>query len=197
MNCLPPPSVVVAFHSSNGHTEVLAGALARGAGPDTVLVAVDAMTETQWAELDRADAIVFGAPTYLGGASSAFHAFAEASSGRYRAQAWQDKLAAGFTTSSARAGDKSATLAYLALFAAQHGMHWINLGHKPGKDDNELNRLGFWLGATASCPIGTGPADVHETDIATAAHLGARVAETAAIFVAGRATLRRADTSVG
>jgi hypothetical protein len=55
MNCLPRPSVVVAFHSGNGHTEVLADFLARRAGPDTVLVAVDAMTETQWTELDRAD----------------------------------------------------------------------------------------------------------------------------------------------
>ena len=197
MNCLPRPSVVVAFHSGNGHTEVLAEAVALGAGPGTPRVAVDAMTETQWTELDRADAIVFGAPTYLGGASSAFHAFAEASSSRYRTQAWQNKLAAGFTTSAARAGDKSATLGYLALFAAQHGMHWINLGRKPGKDDTELNRLGFWLGATASCPTGTGPADVHDTDIATATHLGARVAETAAIFAAGRATLAAAGTSVG
>jgi multimeric flavodoxin WrbA len=190
MTCSPRPTVAVAYHSGNGHTEVLAAAVARGAGPDTVLVPVHAMTETHWTELDRADAIVFGAPTYLGGASSAFHAFAEASSGRYRAQAWQDKLAAGFTSSAARAGDKSATLAYLALFAAQHGMHWINLGRKPGFGDNDMNRLGFWLGATAACPIGTGPEDVHKADIATAEHLGARVAGQAAIFTAGRAAVK-------
>lgn len=189
MNCLARPSVAVAFHSGNGHTEVLAEAVARGAGQDTLLIPVPTMTETQWTELDRADAIVFGAPTYLGGASAAFHAFAEASSSRYRAQVWQNKLAAGFTTSSARAGDKSATLAYLALFAAQHGMHWINLGHKPGRADTDLNRLGFWLGATASCPIGTSPSDVSDADIATAEHLGARVAHQAAIFVAGTAAL--------
>ena len=41
---------------------------------------------------------------------------------------WKDKIAAGFANSGSRSGDKLATLIQLALFAARHRMHWINLG---------------------------------------------------------------------
>ena len=65
---------------------------------------------------------------------------------------WKDKVAAGFTNSGSRSGDKLATLIQLGLFAARHGMHWINLGLPPANRsstgcDAEMNRLGFWLGA--------------------------------------------------
>ena len=37
---------------------------------------------------------------------------------------------------------------YIALFAAQHGMLWVNLGLPPSNgSEQELNRLGFFLGA--------------------------------------------------
>ena len=67
---------------------------------------------------------------------------------------WKDKLAAGFTNSGSRSGDKLATLIQIALFAAQHGMHWINLDLPPANcstagSEDDLNRLGFWLNAGA------------------------------------------------
>lgn len=46
---------------------------------------------------------------------------------------WKDKIAAGFTNSGLRSGDKLAPLIQVALFAAQHGTHWANLGLPPGK----------------------------------------------------------------
>jgi multimeric flavodoxin WrbA len=66
----------------------------------------------------------------------------------------KDKIAAGFTNSASRSGDKLATLTQFAIVAAQHGMHWINFGLPPGNNsmhgsDQDLNRLGFWLGAAA------------------------------------------------
>ncbi|WP_030376767.1 flavodoxin family protein, partial [Streptomyces rimosus] len=70
------------------------------------LVKVDEITEEQWDLLDAADAIVFGSPTYMGTASGAFHVFAEATSKRWATRAWQDKLAAGFTNSGSKSGDK-------------------------------------------------------------------------------------------
>ena len=106
---------------------------------------------------------------------------------------WRDKIAAGFTNSGARAGDKLATLIQLALFAAQHGMHWVNLALPPANhsstgSDQELNRLGFWLGAAAQSNTDQGP-DLAppEADLATARHLGRRVAETALQLAHGRA----------
>ena len=81
--------------------------------------------------------------------------FQEATSNAVLAKgAWKDKVAAGFTNSGAHAGDKLATLIQIALFAAQHGMHWVNLALPPANNsttgsDQDLNRLGFWLGAGA------------------------------------------------
>ncbi|WP_370961557.1 flavodoxin family protein [Amycolatopsis sp. cg9] len=191
------PSVAIAFHSGYGHTAVLAEAVARGAaeaGADVVSIPVDTITGVQWAQLDAADAIIFGAPTYMGTASAAFHAFAQESTKRWFTQTWADKLAAGFTNSGAKTGDKSSTLSYFATMAAQHAMHWVSLGLQPGwasstASEDDINRLGFFLGAGAQSPNDVGPEGVHKSDIATAEHLGARVARQAAVFRAGQAAL--------
>ena len=197
LSAFPRPSVVVAFHSGYGHTAVIAEAVARGAeatGANVVSITVDTITDEQWAELDAADAIIFGAPTYMGTASAAFHAFAEASSKRWYTQTWVDKIAAGFTNSGAKSGDKSSTLGYFFTMAAQHGMHWVSLAIQPGwasstGTEDDLNRLGYFVGAGAQTPIDAGPDAVHKSDIATAERLGERVARQAAVFVAGRVAL--------
>ncbi|MFI9719535.1 flavodoxin family protein [Streptomyces sp. NPDC052396] len=189
------PVVSIAYHSGFGHTAVLAEAVREGAaraGATVHLVKVDEITEEQWELLDASDAIVFGSPTYMGTASGAFHAFAEASSKRWFTRAWADKLAAGFTNSASKSGDKLHTLQFFSVLAAQHGMHWVSLNLMPGwnastASENDLNRLGFFLGAAAQSNNDQGPEGVHKADIATAEHLGARVAEQAKIFVAGRA----------
>ncbi|KUN18290.1 NADPH-dependent FMN reductase [Streptomyces corchorusii] len=194
------PSVAVAYHSGYGHTAVLAEAVRRGAeqaGADVVFVDVTAVSDEQWQGLDHADAIVFGSPTYMGGASAGFHAFAEATSGRWAEGRWADKLAAGFTNSASKSGDKNNTLAFFAAFAAQHRMLWVSLGLAPGwnstsASEHDLNRLGFWSGAGAQTPMDGGTDTVHGADIATAEHLGARVARQAAVISAGRRALAAA-----
>ncbi|GAA2440267.1 flavodoxin family protein [Streptomyces glaucus] len=191
------PSVAVAYHSGYGHTAVLAEAVRRGAaaaGADVAFVDVTAVTDEQWDLLDDADAIVFGSPTYMGGASAGFHTFAEATSKRFVEGRWADKLAAGFTNSASKSGDKSNTLAFFAAFAAQHQMLWVSLGLAPGwnsttASEDDLNRLGYWGGAGAQTPMDGGTDTVHGADIATAEHLGARVARQAALVSAGRHAL--------
>ena len=196
-----PVNVAVAYHGGGGHTARMAAAVHSGAlsvsGCDCGLIAVDRMADGDWAALDAADAIVFGAPTYMGTASAAFHAFAEQTSMRYLRLRWQDKLAAGFTNSGGKAGDKSSTLGYFQTLAAQHAMTWVNLGLKPGwnsvrASENDLNRLAFHAGAAAQSNLGSKPDDVHPSDLATAEHLGRRVAEQATVFVAGRAAMASA-----
>lgn len=189
--------VAVVYHSGFGHTARQAQAVAAGVeevpGARALLLSVEEAMQ-RWDELEAADAIVFGAPTYMGGPSAAFKAFAEATSRAVLARglAWRDKLAAGFTNSGARSGDKLATLVQIALFAAQHGMHWVNLGLPPGgrssaSAEDEPNRLGFWLGAAAQSNVDEGPeAAPPEADLATARHLGRRVATVAAQMVRGR-----------
>lgn len=180
--------VVVVYHSGYGHTKAQAEAVHRGAagvdGTETSIISVDNY-EQYWDTLDAADAIIFGAPTYMAGASAPFKAFLDATSARWGEQRWRDKLAAGFTNSSGHSGDKLNTLQQFSLFAMQHGMIWVGLGLLPGNHTSQgspedLNRLAGFLGAMAqsnadqSSDIVPPPAD-----LATAEHLGARVAQAA------------------
>ncbi|MFD4244819.1 flavodoxin family protein [Streptomyces sp. NPDC058525] len=191
------PVVSIAYHSGYGHTAVIAEAVRNGAaeaGATVHFIKVDEIDDAQWALLDASDAIVFGSPTYMGTASGAFHVFAEATSKRWFGDAWQDKVAAGFTNSASKSGDKLHTLQFFQILAAQHGMTWVNLGLKPGwnastASENDLNRLGVFAGAAAQTNSDEGADAVHKADIATAEHLGRRVAEHTRVVVAGRAAL--------
>lgn len=189
--------IAIVYHSSFGHTRRQAEAVEAGVreidGIEALLLPVESV-ERHWDELEAAQAIIFGTPTYMGADSAAFKGFAEATSRTVMAKGylWKDKLAAGFTNSGARSGDKLATLIQLALFAAQHGMHWINLDLPPANSsaqgsEADLNRLGFWLGAGAQSNTDEGPDTAPpESDLATARHLGRRVAEAALQFARGR-----------
>lgn len=192
--------VAIVYHSGYGHTERQAEAVREGVGlvpgAEALLLSIEE-AQRRWDDLAAAEAIIFGAPTYVGSVSAAFKGFQEASSHLVMTQGlkWKDKIAAGFTNSGSRSGDKLATLIQLALFAAQHGMHWVNLALPPANhsstgSENELNRLGFWLGAGAQSNVDQGP-DLAppEADLATARHLGQRVAKVTQQFVRGRERL--------
>ncbi len=197
------PAVAVVYHSGFGHTAELAAAVAGGAGDAgaaVTLIAVDQMTDGDWDVLDGADAIVFGSATYMGNVSAAFQAFAEHTGRRCMNGAWRDKVSAGFTNSGAKAGDKMHTLTSLAVFAAQHHMHWVNLGLGAGWNssagsENDLNRLGFWLGAGAQTDVDAGPDQVHDSDVRTCRHLGQRVATVTRQLNVGRAASSPATSS--
>lgn len=187
-------TVTIVYHSGYGHTRVQAEAVRDGAssvdGTTVWLVPVEEI-DANWHHLDEADALIFGTPTYMAGPSAQFKAFLDSTSGRWAEQAWRDKLAAGFTNSASHNGDKLATLENLALVAMQHGMMWIGLGLMPGNNSStgspeDLNRLGGFIGAMAQSDADVGP-DVAPgaSDRRTAAHLGRRVAESAARWKSG------------
>ncbi len=180
--------VVVVYHSGFGHTQALAEAVASGAravpGAEVSLVPV-AEAEAHEAELDAADAIVFGSPTYMGSVSADFARFEEWTSRRWMARAWQNKLAAGFTNSASWNGDKQNTLVQLMTLAMQHGMIWVGLGLAPGFNHSrgsveDLNRLGASIGAMAQANADQGIEGIAASDFRTMEALGRRVAEAAA-----------------
>jgi multimeric flavodoxin WrbA len=192
--------VAIIYHSGYGHTAKQAQAVARGAAttPNTtsLLISVDEIDQ-HWATLEGVDAIIFGSPTYMGSASGQFKIFMDATSRSVFAKGgtWKNKVAAGFTNAASRSGDKLNTLVQLSVFAAQHGMHWVNLGLPPGHNastttEDALNRHGFFLGAAAQSDADL-PADTAATpsDIKTSEHLGARVAQVARELAAGRRAL--------
>ena len=199
-------TVAVVYHSGYGHTERQAQAVAKGAATiedsAVLLVKVD-QVDQYWDRLQACDAQVFGAPTYMGSASAQFKGFMDATSKvifnafQNGGAGWGDKVAAGFTNSASRSGDKLATLQQLAIFAAQHGMHWVNLGLPPGHNasttsEDTLNRHGYFLGAGAQSDADTGPEHgPSAADLLTAEHLGRRVAGVARQLAAGRSALAR------
>jgi len=200
MSHIAKPRVAVVYHSGYGHTAKQAQAIAQGIasveGVESLLISVDQIDQ-YWTTLEQVDGIIFGAPTYMGSASAQFKGFMDATSRAVFAKGgtWANKVAAGFTNAASRSGDKLATLQQLAIFAAQHGMHWVNLGLRPGHNNSQstedtLNRHGFFLGAAAQSNADES-ADVVPpiADLRTAAHLGARVAKVAQQLAAGRKVL--------
>ncbi len=189
------PSIAIAYHSGFGHTATLAEAVAAGAretSAGVTMLTVTNLSDADWDVLDNADAIVFGTPTYMGNLSAGFQAFAEQTGRRCATGAWRDKVASGFTNSGAKSGDKLNTLISIAVFAAQHHMHWVNLGLGPGWNsstgsEDDLNRLGFWLGAGAQTDVDANSDQVHPSDVRTCRHLGWRVAHVTRQLNIGRA----------
>lgn len=192
--------VAIVYHSTYGHTARQAEAVRAGVeqvnGVEALLFTTEE-AQAHWDDLAQVDGIVFGSPTYMASVSAEFKIFQDATSRAVlsRGAAWKDKVGAGFTNSGAHAGDKLATLIQLALFAAQHGMHWVNMALPPANNsttgsERDLNRLGFWLGAGAQSNVDeTSETAPPEADLATARHLGQRVAEVALQIARGREKL--------
>lgn len=181
----------IVYHSGYGHTGKVAEHVAEGAraaGAEVALIRAEDLAspeEGPWDRLDEADAIVFGAPTYMGSASAPMKAFMDASSKKWFEQKWKDKIAGGFTNSGSWSGDKLSTLTQFALLAAQHGMIWVTLGLMPGYNSStgsqaDLNRVGGYLGLMTQANVDEGPETAPiESDLRTAETFGRRIVEAA------------------
>jgi NAD(P)H dehydrogenase (quinone) len=176
--------IVVVYHSGFGHTAAQARAVGEGclrvggAGAE-MMFCEDA--EEQLDRLTAADALIFGAPTYMGSASAPFKRFMDATSGLWLRQTWKDKVASGFTNSGGHSGDKLNTLVQLMLFSMQHGMVWVGLGLPDGNNSSatsvdNVNRLGAYAGAMAQSNVDQGLEGMVASDLETAKLLGERVA---------------------
>jgi multimeric flavodoxin WrbA len=198
-------NVAIVYHSGFGHTAVVAEHVAKGAaavpGVSARLYKADDLSAPDagpWAELAAADAIIFGAPTYMGSASAPMKQFMDTSSKVWFTRGWKDKIAAGFTNSASQSGDKLATLEQLSVFAAQHGMIWAGTGLLPGNNVStgsveDDNRLGSFLGLMTQSNGDQGP-DVAppQSDRRTAEKFGQRVAEAAVRWKIGAAATAQA-----
>jgi NAD(P)H dehydrogenase (quinone) len=184
--------VAIIYHSGYGHTAVVAESVAEGvraAGGEPVLLRIESAGQDFTAMLaaaGAADAIVFGAPTYMGDISAPLKAFFEASSKVWFTSGWKDKVAGGFTNSLSFAGDKAHSLNSIMTLAMQHLMVWVGAGQPGGAHSNtdagadNVNRMGYYIGvATQSDNAGpdvTPPAGDREF----ARLYGARIATFAA-----------------
>lgn len=184
--------IAVVFHSATGSTKQLAQAIAAGAAtlPDvdviqseiigTDIVEGRFINSRLLAQLDSADALIFGSPTFMGCVSAQFKAFTDATGDLWADKRWANKIAAGFTIGASLSGDQLSTIQYMQVFASQHGMLWVSLDIPGNFDAEQRNRLGAQSGLIAHSMDG----NVHKTDLITAHYLGQRVASLAKRFTA-------------
>ena len=190
-------TVSIVYYTNKGHTGGIAEAIARGAasvdGVEVRLVRILAehvvngryQNDALMNSLDESDAIIFGAPTFMGSISAVFKAFMEATFPLWFEQRWKDKIASGFTNSASQSGDKLSSLMQLVVLAAQLSMIWVSVGDPPGNNwsggsVNDVNRLGSWLGVMSQSNGDQGP-DLAPSagDRKTAERHGRRVARIA------------------
>lgn len=196
------PNIAIVYHTTYGHTKLQAEAVQRGAqsfpGATVHLYTTEEAT-TAMDELDSADAIIFGCPTYMGSLSAGMKAFIEAAAKKWFTLAWKDKIAGAFTNSSSFSGDKVNTLVGLVINAMQHGMIYVSLGINPSENRPEdmktiagpspeaHNRLGSFIGPMSASFQVNPPGAPCKGDLETAELYGLRIATIAAQFVKGRA----------
>lgn len=196
--------VAIVYSSGNGHTRTVAEHIQQGAAgfPATRTESIE-ITAAQlgdngrWRDehtmlrLAAADAIIFGAPTYMGSAHGLFKLFLEVGLTPWLNQVRKGKIAAGFTNSSSRSGDKLIGLEQMAIFAAQMSMVWVGVGDPPGGNycatrDTDVNLSGSWIGLMTQSigdrPLETSP---HPGDRLAAERFGRRIARATARWMMG------------
>lgn len=193
--------VMIVYYSGSGHTKRQAEAVYQGAasvdGIDAELLTSDEAIN-RLDDLDDADAIIFGCPTYMGNIAAEMKRFMEAAAKKWFTQSWKNKVAGAFTNSSSFSGDKLNTLTGLVINALQHGMIYVGTGMLPAANNPESmnsvegpgpeahNRVGSFVGPmAASFQVDPSQAPP-KGDIETAEAYGKRVAEVTRQFVAGR-----------
>jgi NAD(P)H dehydrogenase (quinone) len=196
-------SLLLIVHSVQGLTLQLAQAVERGFRRSAGSRAQVQLLELDGADViggrfnnealleaaDRAAVLLFAAPTYMGGPSAQFKAFADASSPRWSERRWQGKLAAGLTSGGSPNGEQSMTLQYFQVLAAQHGMAWVPPALIRDGDPQGRNRLGSALGLCATAEADGVPL---ASDLATAEAFGDTLATWAARLPPARASVAEA-----
>lgn len=186
-------TISIVYHSGYGHTEKVAeavgeGVKAEGATLHMLKVSNEGKLEdAEWELLNKSDAIIFGAPTYMGSVSGPFKMFMDATSKVWFTKGWQDKLAGGFTNSLSMSGDKLNSLFQMAVLAAQHGMIWVSQGeantstNEPGKsgDAKSINRIGSYLGLMTQADNVAPQDSPNSGDLKTAELFGKRMVTAA------------------
>ena len=186
--------IAIVYFSGYGHTARQAEAVRAGAESATDAVVgfyrindAGDLPGGTLEELDLADAIIYGSPTYMGGPAWQFKKFADSSAKAFFSRKWKDKLAAGFTNSASINGDKYSTIQYFWTLSQQHGQLWVGTGLLPANMKanvpTDVNWTAGFSGALAVSPSDASPEEAPQSgDLETAMLLGRRVAELATRF---------------
>jgi NAD(P)H dehydrogenase (quinone) len=188
-------NILIAFYSRNGSTEALARAVGEGAaaegaevrlrrardivGPDVMAQApgwkenaarMDAEYEAPTAaDVEWADAIVFGTPTRFGNVSAELKAFIDSLGGLWFQGKINGKVGSAFVSTSGTHGGNETTIVSLYIPMAHLGLIIVPTGYA----DASLFKAGTPYGASSVSGVSPLPT---EDDLAVARFQGKRVA---------------------
>jgi NAD(P)H dehydrogenase (quinone) len=167
-------NVVIVYYTMTGNTQTLAEAVAEGAGSvPGVAVTLRTVDEVEKEDLEAADAMLIGSPTYWGSMAAPVKQFIDDWFLEYRVF-MGDKVGAAFATGGGDGGGKG--LVVLSLLTAMLNNGMIIAG--PHYSEGDARFGGFGVGATT----GTDSPGVDEAELARGRLLGERVAQVAARF---------------
>ncbi len=181
--------VAIIYHTRYNSVEKVAAEIAIGIESiqnATALLIQCSEASSRIEEINSADAIVFGSPTYFGSISSEMKTFLDSTGDIFMNKKWKDKVAAAFTHSSSPSGDKLMTLNQIMVFAMQNGMIWCGLDLLPteevisewsnlGTEPIKVNKLGSWMGLMSQSDARKG-VGLSNSDFLTARLFGKRIA---------------------
>ena len=169
----PAVRVLVAYHSVSGNTEQMARGVAEGIKRvDGATAVVKKVEEVTKADLEAADGIVLGCPTYFANIPGKMKTAIDDWSWKMQVD-FTDKAGGAFATAGGHTGGKENVVASLLLFMINNRM--VVAG--PLYKNEKTGSLWAEIGATAV----TGPLDegVSDTELDAARRLGERVAALA------------------
>jgi NAD(P)H dehydrogenase (quinone) len=200
--------ILIVFYSRYGNTARLAEGIANGVrqveeaevvmrkvretAPSTIIArdrkwqqAHDEMAqkypEANVADLEEADAIIFGSPTRYGNMSAELKLFLDTTGPLWVQGKLIDKVAAVFCTNSTAHSGKESTLLSMMVPLFHHGMIIVGVP----QNVPQTATAGSYYGATATCGV-SGERAPTADDLAVAAALGQRVAELTGRLLRGR-----------
>ncbi|MCP2262214.1 NAD(P)H dehydrogenase (quinone) [Streptoalloteichus tenebrarius] len=203
-----PVKVAVVYYSSTGSTHALAEAVAEGAekaGAEVRLLRVAELAPAEaiasneaWqkhheatqdvpvatpADMEWADAVVFGTPTRFGNVASQLKQFLDTLGGLWAQGKLADKVYSGFVSTATPHGGRESTL--LALYNSVH--HFGGVLVTPGYTDPIQFATGTPYGPSHHDAQGAIP--ISDETRESARYTGRRVTQVAARLKAGRAAL--------
>lgn len=193
--------VLVLYHSSYGHIEQLADAVAEGArstgaevdirrvpetAPAAVVEAAHFKTDTAHPVIEgpqalaQYDAIIVGTPTRFGRMSSQMASFWDTAGGVWMSGALHGKVGGAFTSTATQHGGQETTLFSVITNLLHFGLTIVGLdyGHQAQMGVDEV--LGGSPYGATTVAGGTGARQPSAIDLAGARYQGRRIAETAA-----------------
>ncbi|WP_297804277.1 NAD(P)H:quinone oxidoreductase [uncultured Brevundimonas sp.] len=194
------PKILVLYHSTYGHIEAMAKAVAEGAASvEGAVVDIKRVPETvpedvakasfykmdqeapiaQVSDLPNYDAIIIGAGTRFGTAASQMRAFLDQTGGLWASGALLGKVGGAFTASATQHGGQETTFAGLHNYFLHHGMVVVGLPYAYADQMNMDEIVGGSPYGATTLTKGDGSRMPSEIDLGGARFQGKHIAEIA------------------